>query len=195
MTDDVNDARDERLAARLQTEPLDDVTRARLVRNALTASEPEAAATSGARRRSSMSVRWQAAAAAVVALAVSGVAVVARDDSDSAPTAARAPKTTEQPSSALEVTPKAFPRFTPASGQAFSATIGGTTLGDLGDVSSAAALRRAVTAALPAQAPASALDQAAAAATPTASAPAGLPTAIVVQCPAHSTPPAGTTIA
>jgi hypothetical protein len=161
MTDDANDARDERLAARLTVEPLDDVTRARLVRDALAASEAGAAAAGGARRRSSRSVRWLAAAAAVVALVAGGVAVFARDDSGSRSTAARAPKSTELPSTALAV-PNAAPQ-NESLNRSPTPALSAQALGALGEVGRKAALRRAVTNVLSPTEPRAAADSAAAA--------------------------------
>jgi len=158
MTDDSplprepsDDVRDERLAARLQTEPLDDVTRARLVRKAMTASEPEV----GRERRTTTRVRWTVAvAAALIVILVAGVAVLARDDSGSGPTAARAPKADSVLPDTVETTPAV--QLSPGDqALSFSIVSGVPTLGDLGDVSRAALLRRAVRAA-EAAAPASA---------------------------------------
>src|SRR3954451_15341355 len=87
---DPTDARDERIAARLEAEPLDDLTRARLVRTAMAASEPGAAATARKRATSGSRLRWLGVAAAIVLVLAVGVAVFARTNSDSAPTAARA---------------------------------------------------------------------------------------------------------
>jgi hypothetical protein len=138
-----DDARDERRAALLQTEPLDDVTRARLVRNAMAASEGEAAPQAGRVHPSSARVRWLAVAAAVVALVVAGIAVLARNDSGSAPTAARAPKTV-QPQSGASVAPNAIAEN---GDSVLRQTVGPVSLGDLGDVGNKANLRRAVAAA------------------------------------------------
>ena len=81
------DVRDEVLAARLAVEPLDDVTRARLVRNAMEAAA-EATTTNEPARRSART-RWLAVAAALVVVLAVGLAVVLREDSGSEPTAAR----------------------------------------------------------------------------------------------------------
>jgi hypothetical protein len=192
MTDDANDARDERMAARLTVEPLDDVTRARLVRNALSAAEPEAAPDAQRARRSPAPVRWLAVAAILVVLLAVGVAALVSNGSDSAPTAARDSKTAARPPSRIEVTPNAAPQADSQLNGNYSISAV-QTLGDLGDVSTAAELRRAVTAALPAHA--QTLDQAERAAVPSASASSDVPKLIPADCPAHPTPPAGTTIA
>src|SRR5687768_7519992 len=73
---DPTDVRDERIAALLETEPLDELTRARLVRTAMDASTPVStpASESPWARRS----RWIGAAAAVVLLGVVLVGVFAR---------------------------------------------------------------------------------------------------------------------
>ena len=70
-----------------QTAPLDDVTRARLVRNAMAASGLEATPHASRARPSSAPVRWLAVAAVVVVLLAVGVAVLVRNDSGSSPTA------------------------------------------------------------------------------------------------------------
>ena len=154
-----DDARDERLAALLQTEPLDDVTRARLVRNAMAASEGSAVPQAGRAHRSSARVRWLAVAAVLVALLAVGVAVLARDDSGSEPTAARAPKAAQPQSGAAE-SPN-VPLNRSQLDQPFSGGSDVQTLGNLGDVGKKAALRRAVTDVLsPKKSPAAAADRA-----------------------------------
>jgi len=87
-------------------------------------------------------VRWLAVAAVVVALLAVGVAVLARDDSGSSPTAARAPKATESPSS-----PAAAPNIAPdesSLNQSLRDAAQIQTLGNLGDVGKQSQLRRAV---------------------------------------------------
>jgi hypothetical protein len=159
------DARDERLAARLQTAPLDDVTRARLVRNAMAASGLEATPHASRARPSSAPVRWLAVAAVVVVLLAVGVAVLARNDSGSSPTAARAPKADAPQSRRAE--PPSAPLERSQLDQGFSAS-GVQSLGNLGDVGKKAELRRAVADVLsPQESPAAAAAQAAQAA-PTA---------------------------
>jgi hypothetical protein len=118
MTDeprDLDDARDERLAERLRVEPLDDLTRARLVRNAM-------AATSKWPARS----RVLGIAAAVVLVLAVGFAVLARNDSGTTSTASRAPK----PADELQA--------------GRSDSWSSVSLGDLGDVGSTTMLRLAV---------------------------------------------------
>ncbi len=73
MADD--DARDERLTGWLAVEPLDEVTRRRLVSTALAAAaEPDADAAHGATRRPH-AARWIATAAAIVVVLVVGLAL------------------------------------------------------------------------------------------------------------------------
>jgi hypothetical protein len=78
MADD--DRRDERIGAWLETEPLDDVTRRRLVSTAVRDLEtagavPEREAGRGG-HRPSLALRWIATAAALVALLVGGLALL-----------------------------------------------------------------------------------------------------------------------
>jgi hypothetical protein len=138
MTDDHHaaepgDLRDERVAERLRVEPLDEVTRARLVRTAM-AGAP-AASTWSARTRG-----LGIAAALVVVLAV-GFAVLARNGSDSGTTstAARAPKAADSLERSRTATADEL-----GEGLQFSIVAGVAPLGDLGDVGSNGALRRAV---------------------------------------------------
>jgi hypothetical protein len=73
MADDrSDDERDERIAGWLQPEPLDEVTRRRLVAGAMRASEPGPAT----RASSSHAWRWIAAAAAIVVVLVAGLALL-----------------------------------------------------------------------------------------------------------------------
>jgi hypothetical protein len=138
---DPTDERDERIATLLETEPLDEVTRARLVRNAMAAAP-----------RAHSKTRWLAVAAALVLVLAVGLAVVVRDDSSSKPTAARSAPAPEDKAAGSPMA------LAPERGSsAFAITP--SDLGDLGNVSSAAMLRRAVNAAeaaAPASAPASA---------------------------------------
>ena len=76
------------LPRQLQVEPLDEVTRARLVRTALAAAP--AAADRGAADRGRRRARWLAAAAAIVAVVAVGVSVLVRD-SEPPQTTASAP--------------------------------------------------------------------------------------------------------
>jgi hypothetical protein len=136
---DPTDVRDERLAARLETEPLDEVTRARLVRTAMAATA-ETTTTSQPSRWSART-RWLAVAAALVVVLAVGLAVVLRDNSGSEPTAARAPKTGASESGSRSAADS------PELDQNFSTDSGIRPLGDLGDVGSNPKLRRAVSAA------------------------------------------------
>ncbi len=162
---DPTDVRDERLAVRLETEPLDEVTRARLVRIALAATA-ETTTTSQPSRWSART-RWLAVAAALVVVLAVGLAVVLRDDSGSEPTAARAPKTGASESRSRSAADSS------ELDQNFSTDSGIRPLGDLGDVGSTPKLRQAVTAAGTDAPSASPLSErsAQAAATPAAAAP------------------------
>jgi hypothetical protein len=85
MADDERpDARDERVAGWLEVEPLDDVTRRRLVANAVAQSETSATAA-----RSSRVWAWVAAAAAVVVVLVVGLAVLSSNGGDDSEVATR----------------------------------------------------------------------------------------------------------
>ena len=157
------DARDPRTAARLAVEPLDEVTRARLVRSALAAAdvpneagagdpdrsdESDGTAGSQPNRSPRRTARFLAVAAALAVVLVIGLAVlVPRSSHDTTPTAADAPAA------------KAAPEVTPGAAQSPSSDSSGTSpaarpltalgpLGDLGDVSTPARLRAAVSAAL-----------------------------------------------
>jgi len=137
-----HDERDERLAALLETEPLDEVTRARLVRTAMAAIDSGDAAEGGGSRRAGSRLRWLSAAAAIVVVLAVGLAVFARNDSDSEPTAARASRVPSTPSldttTDLTIDPEA------ADGLEFRDVSNLRRLGELGDVGSAAKLRRAI---------------------------------------------------
>ena len=81
-----DDDRSPDVAARLEVEPLDDVTRRRLVTNALRESD---AAPAPANTHPMRAWRWLAAAAVVVVVLVGGLAVLASNGGDDAPTASR----------------------------------------------------------------------------------------------------------
>lgn len=119
------DARDERVAALLVVPPLDDVTRGRLVRTALGQAQPRPS-------------RWMAVASVAAALLIGAAAgaLLVRDE-DPATTAA--PRSS-RPTSDLEA-------LAPAAG-ADEADGPVTRLGELGDISTAATLRTAVSEAL-----------------------------------------------
>jgi hypothetical protein len=96
MVDD--DARDERIAAALEVEPLDEVTRRRLVSTALDATElarsnvPTTAIPSG---KKSHAARWIAAAASIVIVLVAALALLTApggNDEQQASTPARTPE-------------------------------------------------------------------------------------------------------
>jgi hypothetical protein len=155
MTDDLipDDAepgatgRDEELAARLAVPPLDELTRRRLVRDALDAAP-------AAKPRSHRRVPWWAAAAAVLVLAVAATALALRSGSGSGdrPTAA-APTTRpaggSQPraeSNSGTTAPLSPDRrlAVPAPSQAQASS---ASLGDLGEVADRRTLRERVAAA------------------------------------------------
>jgi hypothetical protein len=156
MTDtprDPTDERDERLGALLETQPLDDLTRTRLVRAAMAASAPDVSDRSarGASRRPWYGrARWLGAAAIAILVVVAIVAVMANQTSDKS-TSAGAKRASNEGGARFELpTDESAQEVAPASGSSplASTTLG--TLGDLGDVGTAATLRRAVNAALPA---------------------------------------------
>jgi hypothetical protein len=148
-TDPGATARDDELAARLAVPPLDELTRRRLVRDALDAT-PATSPGRDRRRRAP----WWAAAAAVLVIAVAATALALRSGSGSGgrPTAA-APTTqperspgpqagsssgTTGPLSPDDRLAVPAPAGTPASG---------ASLGDLGEVADHATLRKRVAAA------------------------------------------------
>jgi hypothetical protein len=117
--DDRSDERDPEVAAWLAVDPLDEVTRRRLVSTALREGAPAAPA-----RPTSRAWRWIAAAAAVVVLGVGALAIVTADGGNDATTASRAPS-----SEGVAVAPKA------------GATLSVGDLGDLADPANLARLR------------------------------------------------------
>jgi hypothetical protein len=123
--DDRPDARDPELAARLAVDPLDEVTRRRLVTTALAATE----AGHEPRPRGPRGWRWLAAAAAVVVVAAGGLAIVTAEGGHD-----------EQQASRLPVRERA--------GHADSATgvapVDVGAFGDLDDPTNLAALRAAL---------------------------------------------------
>ena len=119
MSDSNDDARDERVAGLLAVEPLDDVTRRRLVGRALDA---------GSRRRP-----WLVAAAAAAALVIGGGAwLVARSGGSgshrtvAAPTVPSAGVSPGGPRAGAQLAPSALPMF----------------LGDFGDLNDPTAIAR-----------------------------------------------------
>jgi hypothetical protein len=142
MTDD--SARDERLAGLLEVEPLDDLTRRRLVATALRASAPPARRTG----------RLVAAVAAATLLVAGGLGLLAvTDDGGSVPTANRS-QGEERP---LDASTEAGPA--PSAASPSTSVVGDTTAqsavgardaGDFGDLADPTALDRARTALDPA---------------------------------------------
>jgi hypothetical protein len=130
MPDDRPDERDPEVAARLAVEPLDEVTRRRLVTTALAAADnadahptrrTDTAATDGRRLHA---WRWVAAAAAVVIVAVGGLAIVTAEGGHDEQQAATPVQTPE--------------RAADAAGSAGSAAL--ASAGDFGDLDVAANL-------------------------------------------------------
>ena len=125
------------LRAQLQVEPLDEVTRARLVRTALAAAP--AAADRGAADRGRRRAGWLAAAAAIVAVVAVGVSVLVRD-SEPPQTTASAP--TADGESEKGTAQQLDATAAPSASREASASA--SSLGKLGEVGRAAALREAV---------------------------------------------------
>jgi hypothetical protein len=155
----VDDARDDELAARLQVEPLDEVTRRRLVRRAL--AEPAVMGTAPPepiapeRRDRSRRTRFVAAAAVLLVVAVGVVSLLATSNSQNDSTeagrrsdqAVRAAPQAGSGSAAAQVAPAGnADQSTPTAGGASSAEAFGdagvTNLGDVGDLTAAPARRR-----------------------------------------------------
>jgi hypothetical protein len=140
VTEDARDQRNPELADALAVPPLDDVTRRRLVRNAVDAADTAESTTPGSTTPSSPGRRsWAplAAAAVVILLVVAvGVFALARSGGDSSDTAARQGAKTP-----AAVAPTAAPTAGSAesSGAAASVGAGVTAYGDLGDLSRASA--------------------------------------------------------
>jgi hypothetical protein len=139
MADDrPDDQRDERIAEWLEPEPLDEVTRRRLVATAMQAREPEPATTSApASPASSRAWRWIATAAAIVVLLVGALALFTAQGGNEE-TALDEARTTLAPTSgkAEQATPNAAPSTASAP----------VEVGEFGDLSDAANLRRLRTA-------------------------------------------------
>jgi hypothetical protein len=145
LTPDSPDRRDDRLAELLEVPPLDEVTRRRLVASALDGARPVAAPATGTRSRRVLAV----AAAAVAVVAVAAGVINAIDDNGGSGSRTVAGRTQEderahtgagesEDRSATEQAPSAVP-------PAREALAEPRNLGDLGDVTDPAHLRRAVT--------------------------------------------------
>jgi hypothetical protein len=122
------DQRDEALAALLAVPPLDDVTRRRLVREALDRPLP----------RPSRVIAVASVAAALAIGALVGAVLVTEPEQPAATTAQRAPTPSVSPEAAAD-----GEAFSPA-GRLEAASIPVTPLGDLGDVTAPADLRDAI---------------------------------------------------
>lgn len=139
MTDEPaapDDARDERVAALLAVPPLDDVTRRRLVRDALGATED---APAPPRSRSRLAVAVPVAAAILVGLVVG--AVIVQRPSDDPPTAAQPASSVPAPQGDSE---RAAEADDGAPAVAQSPSVAPASLGNLGIVDDEADLRIAV---------------------------------------------------
>src|SRR4051794_19763891 len=176
---DPTDERNERIAARLETEPLDDVTRARLVRAAMDAAASEASSSAADAPRSRTRLRWLSVAAAVVVVLAVGFAVLARNDSDSERSAAR---TSRPPAPLQDQTTTGL--SVPEGGveRQFNTAGAVGALGDLGDVANDRRLRRAIAGA-EAVAPSSAAKATDEAGGGTAALPRAAPAACVPSLP------------
>jgi hypothetical protein len=162
---DPTDERDDAVAARLAVDPLDDVTRARLVRNALAATESAAPGRADASAHTRSRTGWISVAAVVVVLLAVGFAALVNNNPDSAPTASRegaavrAPETTEPPAVLAVPNAAAATPQSESANQSLAPAVSVQTLGDLGDVGQKAALRRAVASVLAPVEPKAAADQ------------------------------------
>jgi hypothetical protein len=129
------DARDERLAAWLEPEPLDDVTRRRLVSKAMRVT------------RSSRSVRWIATAAAIVVVLVGGLALLtARGGNDEHEAATPALTPANPRTTAGATTQQGADTAAPEASASASAAPAPVDVGDFGDLDRAANLTRLRTA-------------------------------------------------
>ena len=141
------DARDPQIAEWLAVEPLDEVTRARLVRDALAdagTGDPARPDRGGTGRRARWAVAASVAAALLVVLAI-GLALLVPRGRDTTPTAADAPAQESDGRArgpAEDTTGLAAPDTAPSPDGA--ATLALPSIGDLGDVSTAVLLERAV---------------------------------------------------
>jgi hypothetical protein len=139
MADD--DARDERLGAWLEVEPLDEVTRRRLVSTALASTSTSSTAVASS--RPSHAARWIAVAASIVVVLVAAVALLTApggNDEQQASTPARTPELEQKSTGAAA--PQAA---APISGYTASVDVG--DFGDLDVPANLARLRTALEAA------------------------------------------------
>jgi hypothetical protein len=173
MVDD--DARDERLAAWLEPEPLDDVTRRRLVSTAMRDT------------RSSRAVRWIATAAAIVVVLVGGLALITARGGNDEHEAATPALTPANDRAGLNTTTTPPFADTAAPEAAGSAAVAPVDVGGFGDLDRAANLARLRTAL---EGSGSALASGKAASQSTSGAAAAL-----AALPCRDRLPAGTTIA
>jgi hypothetical protein len=150
-----HDARDEALAARLDVEPLDELTRRRLVARAMAATDDDVAPAAEPAATPHL-LRWFAVAAAVLVVVVIGsVAVLRTGGSDHTEVASRQASgvdATARDAAGSEQTPGksagAATGASPSTAPGTSSTTAGlgVALGDFGDLSKAAARRRVLAA-------------------------------------------------
>jgi hypothetical protein len=139
MPDD--DARDERIRASLEVEPLDDVTRRRLVSTALAATGAESSGSAPA--RPSRAARWIAVAAAIVVVLVAALALVTAPGGNDEQQASTPPRS---PAAAQKSAGAAADSAAPQPGAPSSRELTPLNAGDFGDLDVAANLARLRTA-------------------------------------------------
>ncbi len=162
---DADDGRDPRIAGLLEVEPLDEVTRARLVRTALAGADEPSTGHEGVQdperspERKALAAILSVAAALLVVLVVGLAVLVPRGSDDPGPTALDAPSdSAKRATPAAPFLPDASAAPTvqeaPAAGSESSALevqpapLALPSLGDLGDVSNETRLARAASARL-----------------------------------------------
>lgn len=145
----VDDPRDDELAARLAVEPLDELTRRRLVARAMSESEVDAAPAS-ATGPSVRRLRWLVAAAAALLVVVLGSVAILRNNGSNDATVASRDRTRVVTGSTVDPQQKSTeaPSAESAAGSSVDSAFGSTgiALGDFGDLSKAAARTRVLTA-------------------------------------------------
>ncbi|MET0275813.1 MAG: hypothetical protein ABW211_03080 [Acidimicrobiia bacterium] len=145
----VDDPRDDELAARLAVEPLDELTRRRLVARAMSESEVDAAPASPT-GPSVRRLRWLVAAAAALLVVVLGSVAILRNNGSNDATVASRDRTRVVTGSTVDPQQKgaAAPNAEAAAGSSADSAFGSTgiALGDFGDLSKAAARTRVLAA-------------------------------------------------
>ena len=143
MTD--HDARDPNLASRLRVEPLDEVTRARLIRTAVQAAADDTLQDQRARR--TFAARVLAVAAAVAAVVVVSVVLLTRGSDEPRPAALAPSNSASEKATAESASPTSALRDSAlASGTAGDAFANQplTALGPLGEIAKPSVLRDAI---------------------------------------------------